>query len=383
MRVSRALFAVRRGLTCGAWSLVLSAAPLLARPLTAQGATRGDIRTDSRTVRWTVRTLPHLDLWLHGFALLSNDSAQAPTVPLYVRGYRDSVSAVRRRANVLTALDGNQAALVDGLGRGGGYTNAQFVPFEFASWEALRQSAELFVQVKGDLNRAPTREAAQRMLPLANVFTTGSDREWLRLYVAALADEQLRWFDRETRRVDSTRRDVVAAVDRLWQQQQPRFERFLTNSGQRQGEIVLSLPIGAEGRTSTSLATGEAPARTRIAVPYPARVEDAAHPLYVFAHEVTGTLVGPVVTDNVTPAELRAGAAARYTSLAQVIAGAMLLTRVAPDLREGYQRYYLTQVGVRVPANADVAALFDQTFSLPAALRDALAKQLDLVLGGI
>lgn len=375
MRRSRALCAFR----CAALSLLLGAVVVAPTPVFAQepGA------ATSRSVRWTVRTLPHLDLWLHGFALLSNDSAQAPTVPLYRRGYRDSVSAVRRRANVLTALDGNQAALVEGLGKGGGYTNAQFLPFEYASWEELRQSADLFVQVKGELNRAPSRDAQQRLLPLANVFTTGSDREWLRLYVAALADEQLRWFGGESRRVDSARRDVVTAVDRLWQQQRPRFERFLTNSGQRQGEIVLSLPIGAEGRTTTTMATALSPARTMIAVPYPARVEDAAEPLYVLAHELTGTLVGPVVTDNVTPAEVRGGAAARYTSVAQVLTGSMLLARVAPELREGYQRYYLTQVGVRVPATTDVGALFERTFPLPAALRDALAKQLDLVLGGI
>lgn len=357
---------------------------LVARPAAAQGQAQAPAAVNaSRTVRWTVRTLPHLDLWLHGFALLSNDSAQAPTVPLYRRGYRDSVTAVRRRANILTALDGNQAALVEGLGQGGGYTNAQFVPFEYATWEDFRRSAELFVQVQGNLNRAPSREAQQGLLPFANVFTTGSDREWLRRYVTALTDERLRWFDAESRRIDSTRRAVVEAVDRLWQQQRARFDRFLTNSGQRQGEIVLSLPIGAEGRTTTTAATPLLPARTMIAVPYPARVEDAAQPLYVFAHELTGTLVGPVVTDNVTPAEVRSGAAARYTSLAQVWSGSLLLARVAPDLREGYQRYYLTQVGVPVPTTADVAALFERTFPLPAALRAALAKQLDLVLGGI
>ncbi|MBY0490957.1 MAG: hypothetical protein K2R93_14030 [Gemmatimonadaceae bacterium] len=359
-------------------SLLLGLTPVLAHPALAQV-----VGTAPRTVRWTVRTLPHLDLWLHGFALLSNDSAQAPTVPLYLRGYRDSVSAVRRRANVLSALDGNQAALVEGLGKGGGYTSAQFVPFEYASWDALRRSAELFGQVKGDLNRAPSREAQQELVPLAAVFRTGSDREWLRLFLAALTDERMRWFDAEAARVATARRDVVDAVDRLWQQQAPRFERFLTNSGQRQGELVLSLPIGAEGRTTTTAATTNAPSRTMIAVPFPARAEDAAQALYVFAHEITGTMVGPVVSDNVTPAETRSGAAARYTSLAQVLAGAMLLERVAPELRPGYQRYYLTQVGVRVSANADAAALFAQTFSLPTALRDALAKQLDLILGGI
>jgi hypothetical protein len=339
--------------------------------------------TGAGSVRWPVRTLPSLDLWLHAFAMLSNDSASAPTVPLYRRGYRDSVATERRRQNVLTSLDGNQATLVEGLGRAGGYTNAQFVPFEYATWEDFRRSADLFVQVKGDLNRAPTRAAQQQMVPLANVFPTATDREWLRLFFASITDERTRWYDAEFVRVQTERRAVRDAVDQLWQQQRPRFDRFLTNSGQRQGDIVLSLPVGGEGRTTTTGASAAGPARTMIAVPFPARVEDAPEALYVLAHELTGALVGPVVADNVTPAETRSGRAARYTSLAQVVSGALLLQRIAPELVTGYQRYYLTQVGVRIPAGSEVAALFTTTFTLSSALRDALVKQLDLVLGGI
>ncbi len=333
--------------------------------------------------RWPVRTMPHVDLWLHAFAMLSNDSAQAPTVPLYRRGYRDSLLAVRKKDNAITALDANQSALVEGLGRGAGYTAAQFVPFEFTSWEDMRRSAELYVQIKGELSRAPSREQQQRLVPFANIFGTGTDREWLRLFLSAVTDERARWFDSMSTRVATERRDVVAAVDRLWEQQRPKFDRFLTNSGQRAGDIVLSLPIGAEGRTTTTQATAGRPARTIVAVPFPARPDDAAQALYVFAHELTGNLVGPVVSDNVTPAETRNGSAARYTSLAQVVTGSMLLGRVSPDLRAGYQGYYLAQVGVRVAPGTDVAALFDKTFTLPKALHDALAKQLDLVLGGI
>ncbi|MFY7949114.1 MAG: hypothetical protein ACOVRP_07865, partial [Gemmatimonas sp.] len=94
-----------------------------------------------------------------------------------------------------------------------------------------------------------------------------------------------------------------------------------------------------------------------------------------------GALVGPAVSDNTTPAQQRAGVAAQFISSGQVQAGAMLLTRIAPELLDGYQRYYLTQSGQRV--TGDVRALFDRTFTVPAIIREVLARQIDIVLSGI
>jgi hypothetical protein len=91
------------------------------------------------------------------------------------------------------------------------------------------------------------------------------------------------------------------------------------------------------------------------------------------------------VNDNTTPAEQRAGVASRYVSSGQVQAGAMLLARVAPELLPGYRRYYLRQAGQRVPSDSRTAyeAAFNTAFTLPPAIRDALAKQIDIVLSGI
>lgn len=367
MRISRALLLVSAALS--------PIAPLVAqRPAPAVPADAA-----ATSVRWPVRSLSHVDLWLHSFALLSNDSAQAPTVPLYARGYRDSLVVEKNRRNVLTSLDGNQATLVAGLAKAGGYLDAQFLPFEFLNWEAMRSAAELYVQIQGDARRAPSREVQAQLAPFAAVFPTSADREWLRLFLASVTDESVRFFDADYKATYRARLAVITAVDSLWQQvYRGPFERFLNNSGQRQGDVLLSLPIGGEGRTTAARG-----ARTMVAVPFPARPEDAHDVLYVLAHELTGSLVGPVVTDNVTPAEQRAGTAARYTSSGQVVAGAMLLQRIAPDLREGYQRYYLRQTGVRMPAGASIASLFEQTFALPVPIRDALGRQLDIVLGGI
>jgi hypothetical protein len=119
-----------------------------------------------------------------------------------------------------------------------------------------------------------------------------------------------------------------------------------------------------------------------VAVPFPARRADAVEALYVLAHEITGSLVGTVVADNTTPAEQRAGTADRYVSMGQVQAGAMLLAIIAPELRDGYVRYYVEQGNLR-RAGTTYAARFDESFALPPAIRDALQRQIDIILSGI
>lgn len=103
--------------------------------------------------------------------------------------------------------------------------------------------------------------------------------------------------------------------------------------------------------------------------------------IYVIAHETVGTLANTAVIDNITPEQRRTGLGERYTSAAAVRAGALLLERTAPEALDGYMRYYLRAVN-RAPGS-NVAASFTAAFSLPETIRDALNRQLDVVLGGI
>jgi hypothetical protein len=86
-----------------------------------------------------------------------------------------------------------------------------------------------------------------------------------------------------------------------------------------------------------------------VAVPFPARPEDALESVFVFTHEVTGAIVSSVIADNTTPAQQRTGEAGTFVSFGQVQCGLMLLQRIAPELAEPYARYYLTQEGKPVP----------------------------------
>lgn len=321
-------------------------------------------------VRWPVRTLPHVDLWLHALALVSDDSSK---VPLFRRHYRDSLTVEKNRRNIASALDVNRVTLQRGIARAGGYLDAHFLPFAFNDWEEMRSTAERFLQVGGDPRRLATRDEQMRAAPFAAVFASAADREWLRLFLTAVQDEQVRFFDAEYRAQLRARHDAQTAVDSMWQQTyRTKFERYLNNSSQRQGDMLLVLPLGGEGRTGASRLQ-----RTMVAVPFPARAADAREALYVFAHEVTGSLVGPIVNDNTTPAQQRSGASAAYVTLAQVWAGALLIERIAPELLDGYRAYYRAQVG------AAANTTFEQAFTVPQEIRDAIRRQIDLILGGI
>ena len=62
---------------------------------------------------------------------------------------------------------------------------------------------------------------------------------------------------------------------------------------------------------------------------------------------------------------------------------AMLLAAIAPELRDGYVRYYVEQANIRRSGMSAYNTLFDDGFALPPAIREALQRQIDIILSGI
>lgn len=329
----------------------------------------------SQPARWTVTTLPHLDLWLHSFALISNDTA---AVPLFRRNYRDSLTSIKNRSNAQTSLDANRDALSRRLNANPALVQAQFLAFQFASFADLQNAADKFQQLQGDPKRATDQATATLVAQFAASFPGAAERDWLRLFLLSVTDEDTRFYNNEYQRVMRQRAAVLSAVNSEWQNRyRAKFERFLNNTSQRQGELLLSFPVGGEGRTVV-----DARGQTIVAVPFPARTSDALEPIFVLAHEVTGNLVAGVVADNTTPAQQRSGESSAFVSFSQVQGGLLLLQKIAPELAEPYARFYLAQGGKAVPSSNAVAAL-RSAFPLPQAMIDALSRQIDIVLGGI
>jgi hypothetical protein len=298
-------------------------------------------------------------------------------VPFFKRGYGTDMIVLKNRANVVSQLDANRDKLRARLATNPALINAQFVPLSFSTWAELTQTVDLFVRADGNPRAASSQQQAAAIAFLAAYFPTGPDREWVRLFVQSLDDESNRFYHSYWGQQQRERSNVLELVDTLWQRTyRPRMQRFLNNTQQAQGSILLSLPLDGEGR---SLTNGKQ--SNMITVTFPARPSDAVEAIYVIAHEAVGGIASTAVNDNITPEQRRTGLGERYQSAAAVRAGALLIQRTSPEILDGYMRYYLKSVNR--PVGANVQTTFTATFSLPDTIRDALVRQLDVVLGGI
>ncbi len=323
---------------------------------------------------WPIKTREHVDLWLHGFAMLQEDTT---FVPFFKRGYSTNMTVLKNRANVVTQLDANRDKLRARLALNPRLINAQFVPLAFTSWNDLTQAVDLFIRAGGDPRAASSQVQANAIAFLAAYFPSGADRDWLRLFVQALNDESSRFYHSYWLQQQRERSNVLEFADTLWQRSyRPRIQRFLNNTQQAQGEILLSLPLDGEGRSVT-----QGKQSNVITVTFPDRPNDAVEAIYVIAHEAVSGIASTAVNDNITPEQQRGGLGERYQSAAAVRGGALLIQRTSPEILDGYMRYYLRSVNR--PPGANVQATFNATFSIPDTIRDALVRQLDVVLGGI
>lgn len=325
-------------------------------------------------VVWPVKTREHVDLWLHGFALLQEDTT---FVPFFKRGYSTNMIVLKNRANVVTQLDANRDRLRARLAANPQLVNAQFVPLNFSSWAEMAPIIDQFIRAAGDPRSASSQQQAAAIAFLAAYFPTSADRDWLRLFAQSLSDESDKFYHSYWGQQQRERRNVLDLVDTLWQSKyRPRIQRFLNNTQQAQGEVLLSLPLDGEGRSQTNGKQSNV-----FTVTFPDRPNDAVQAIYVISHEAVSGIAATAVRDNITPEQARSGIGERYQSAAAVRGGALLLQRSSPELVDGYMRYYLSSVNRAPGANAQ--ATFIATFALPDTIRDALTRQLEVVLGGI
>jgi hypothetical protein len=324
---------------------------------------------------WPVRTREHLDAWLHSYALISQDTT---LVPYFRRGYRDRIAAVRRQRGVTSLMETNRDRLLARIAiQPSLATNGQFLPLYFASWEQMRQMIDLFVRNNGNPGAANDQTTASYFAILGGAFPSAPDREWLRLFTESADDESRKFYHDYWTAESRSHAAVLSHVDSLWQLQwRPALQRFLNNTQQQNGELYLSMPLGGEGRT---VQFGKA--NNAVAGPMPETLSESESVLYVMAHEVTGSIASAAIADNTTPADRRAGTTSRYEQAAAVRAGALLLERTVPGAVPGYMRYYLQAAGRNAPTDPRTA--FAAAFVIPDSIRDALTRQLEVILGGI
>jgi len=322
---------------------------------------------------WAVKTSFVVDLWLHGYAMVQQDTTQ---VPYFRRGYRDIIAAAKSSRGVTTQLDANAAELRRGFAANPALVSGQFLGLQERTWEEMQADIAAFLDANGDPMAARDSTMRPAIAAYAQNFRRSTDRDWLRLFARSLADENTRFYQQYWNDRQRELAPVMAAVDSLvTRRYYPALKGYLNNSQMERGDILLSLPLDGEGRTIAST-------RSQVAVIFPARTDSAVEAVYTFVHEVAGQASGPAVSDNTTPAEKQAGTASRYESSAAVRAGALLLRRTIPDLVPGYERYYLRAARGRGTTSVSESE-FVRAFPLPQVMLDAVTKQVDRLLSTI
>ncbi len=326
--------------------------------------------------RWPVRTREHVDLWLHGFALISDDSS---LVPLFRRGYRAEMTKLRSASGVTTDLDANHDPLAQRLRENAALINAQFLPLYFSGWPEFEFAFDAFIKADGNPRTVSPRDVQAQVALIASAFPATADRDFARRFFNSLKSERDRfyheWWVAETKRRDA----ALESVDTLWQRTvRPALQNYLNRTQQGNGDLLLALALEGEGRT-----VSEGKAHNVFAVTFPPTRDRAAEAIYGVVHEAVGPLVGPAVEDNVTPAEKRAGVAEQLSSRALVRGGALLLAKVAPTLVSGYMRFYVHAAGSAVVSDAELVATFEKTFTVPKALIESIERQIAVSFSGI
>jgi hypothetical protein len=109
--------------------------------------------------------------------------------------------------------------------------------------------------------------------------------------------------------------------------------------------------------------------RPSLAVPFPDSASKAAQVIYVFAYNVARAANDSALTAVTTVSERRSGIGDRYAQAMAIQGGYMLLQKAAPELADGYARFYSRSGG-------DLAT----AFPLPDNIKAALSHQIDLDL---
>ena len=325
--------------------------------------------------RWRVTAREDVDLWLHGFAMLTSDTGH---IPFFDRGYKQRITALKRQRNVFTLLDANQKELSQRFATNPQLTNAQFLAMYFPSLQEIVTATDYFLRSGGNPRASADPQIQREIYLLAQNFPAPADRTWLKLFVQSLQDEDSKFYHAYWTNEQQVRGTAFAQFSQLWTSQYyPKLSRFLNNTQQPAGELMLSLPLGGEGRTVNGSKDSN-----MIAVVYPSTADSAPNALFGFVHEAVAPIVDEAIADNTTPAQQRSGVTIGYSGNGSVRGGAMLLQRVAPQLVASYMRYYLVTAALPAPSG-DPTAAFTAAFPLPGAILDAVGKQIDVLLEGI
>jgi hypothetical protein len=328
-----------------------------------------------RGPNWPVKSREHVDLWLHGYALLLEDTA---TVPIFARDYRTLITIEKNKRAVYTPFDSLRSSFAATLRNRPALEGAQFLALYFGSWEEMRQAFDYFLKAEGDANRSGNREVAGIVAFLAQQYPRAEDRAFAKKFLVALEAERAAFFHDWWVQEQRARMAGLAAFDERWQSTwRPALQPYLNYTKQNSGDLLVSMVLGGEGR-----AVPAGKQLSQYAVAWPRTADSAEVALFVFAHEAAGAVATVAINDHLTPVQQREGMGTRLAPAGLVRGGALLVERIDPSLGEKYARWYLAQAGKPVPATDALAALAE-AFPMPAEMIESMRRQIRAAGSGI
>lgn len=328
-----------------------------------------------RGPNWPVKSREHVDLWLHGYALLLEDTA---TVPIFARDYRTLITIEKNKRAVYTPFDSLRSSFAATLRNRPALEGAQFLALYFGSWEEMRQAFDYFLKAEGDANRSGNREVAGIVAFLAQQYPRAEDRAFAKKFLVALEAERAAFFHDWWVQEQRARMTGLAAFDERWQSTwRPALQPYLNYTKQNSGDLLVSMVLGGEGR-----AVPAGKQLSQYAVAWPRSADSAEVALFVFAHEAAGAVATVAINDHLTPVQQREGLGTRLAAAGLVRGGALLVERIDPSLGEKYARWYLAQAGKPVPPSDALAALAE-AFPMPADMIESMRRQIRAAGSGI
>ena len=220
-------------------------------------------------------------------------------MPFFARGYKARVTAEKRGKNIYTLLDANQKELSARFAANPALANAQFVAMYFDTFQEIVNATDYFIRSNGNPRAANDPRIQQEIALLAGNFRSPADRNWLRLFVQSLQDENTKFFHSYWAAEQANRGAGFAAFQEQWlSKYYPKLSRFLNNTQQASGQVVLSITLGGEGRT-----VNDGKKSNLIAVELPRTADAAPEALFGFVHEAVATLAQEAINDNTTAAQ--------------------------------------------------------------------------------
>lgn len=326
---------------------------------------------------WRVTALDQVDLWYHGVAVVGYGVAVPDA--LYDPGYAPIVRGAKERQGLAaTPLDRAARTLATTFRRDPAFEIVHFLPLYFATaeWPAMLQALRAMA---GDdkASRLPGDARTDRAVgALAAILPRQSQRAALRRF-AELLDAEWRMFLRaETARARDLRTAQARALEQRWNVEfAPALAHYLAQIGQERGTIVLSPPLGHEGRMVERMGGATAGALVAITAPRSASPEDMAAAAFDVLRELCFA-TSRAVSDPPDGQAVEPAAAEQASRAAAVRCGALVLQRYLPRYRAAYQARFLA---IRRPMSSPDTTTdrFASAFPLPPHVERRLTRAIE------